>query len=122
MVPRAGLEPAQVKTRRILSPLRLPFRHPGTDKISSLQMLEAAPGFEPGIRVLQTHALPLGYAAIFSTHMSNKMLRIFYKATCNKAASCCIVIMSLCLLKSTNGSTILCKYNSNPGPSTGNLC
>jgi CrcB protein len=24
---------------------------------------EAAPGFEPGIRVLQTHALPLGYAA-----------------------------------------------------------
>jgi hypothetical protein len=25
--------------------------------------LEAAPGFEPGIKVLQTHALPLGYAA-----------------------------------------------------------
>src|SRR5262245_59268389 len=25
--------------------------------------MEAAPGFEPGIRVLQTHALPLGYAA-----------------------------------------------------------
>ena len=25
--------------------------------------LEAAPGFEPGVRVLQTHALPLGYAA-----------------------------------------------------------
>ncbi len=25
--------------------------------------LEAAPGIEPGIKVLQTHALPLGYAA-----------------------------------------------------------
>jgi hypothetical protein len=27
-------------------------------------VLEAAPGFEPGIKVLQTSALPLGYAAI----------------------------------------------------------
>ena len=26
--------------------------------------LEATPGFEPGIRVLQTRALPLGYVAI----------------------------------------------------------
>jgi hypothetical protein len=26
--------------------------------------LEAAPGFEPGIKVLQTSALPLGYAAV----------------------------------------------------------
>ncbi len=26
--------------------------------------LEATPGFEPGIKVLQTSALPLGYAAI----------------------------------------------------------
>lgn len=26
-------------------------------------MLEAAPGFEPGIKALQAHALPLGYAA-----------------------------------------------------------
>ena len=25
--------------------------------------MEAAPGFEPGIKVLQTSALPLGYAA-----------------------------------------------------------
>ena len=25
--------------------------------------MEAPPGFEPGIRVLQTHALPLGYSA-----------------------------------------------------------
>ena len=27
-------------------------------------LLEATPGFEPGIRVLQTRALPLGYIAI----------------------------------------------------------
>jgi hypothetical protein len=46
-------------TRGILSPLRLPIppsRH--------TNFLEAAPGFEPGIGVLQTPALPLGYAAI----------------------------------------------------------
>ncbi len=27
--------------------------------------VEAAPGFEPGMKVLQTSALPLGYAALF---------------------------------------------------------
>jgi hypothetical protein len=58
MVPRAGLEPARIYIRGILSPLRLPIppsRHNKT--------VEAAPGFEPGIGVLQTPALPLGYAA-----------------------------------------------------------
>jgi hypothetical protein len=37
--------------------------------------LEAAPGFEPGIKVLQTHALPLGYAAIndyFKSYLAAK--------------------------------------------------
>jgi hypothetical protein len=29
-----------------------------------MAFLEAPPGFEPGIRVLQTHALPLGYSAL----------------------------------------------------------
>ena len=29
--------------------------------------MEAAPGFEPGVGVLQTPALPLGYAAVLST-------------------------------------------------------
>jgi hypothetical protein len=56
VVPRAGLEPAQGFPRRILSPLRLPLPPP--------RPVEAAPGFEPGIRVLQTLALPLGYAAL----------------------------------------------------------
>ena len=125
VVPRAGLEPAQVYTRRILSPLRLPFRHLGisilynfkyfnlriskkliffsdscynhaiiriwrskiTKNICSpaspkgyattvltgdsqtkprkRRRLEAAPGFEPGVTVLQTIALPLGYAALY---------------------------------------------------------
>ena len=27
--------------------------------------MEAPPGFEPGLRVLQTLALPLGYSAVF---------------------------------------------------------
>ena len=30
MVPRAGVEPARPYGQRILSPQRLPFRHPGT--------------------------------------------------------------------------------------------
>ena len=30
--------------------------------LSVLLNLEVAPGFEPGIKVLQTYALPLGYA------------------------------------------------------------
>ena len=29
-------------------------------------LLEATPGFEPGIRVLQTRALPLGYIATYN--------------------------------------------------------
>ena len=28
--------------------------------------MEATPGFEPGIRVLQTRALPLGYIAVYT--------------------------------------------------------
>ena len=30
-----------------------------------MSYLEAPPGFEPGIRVLQTRALPLGYSALY---------------------------------------------------------
>ena len=33
------------------------------DRFRSL-LLEATPGFEPGVKVLQTSALPLGYVAI----------------------------------------------------------
>ena len=61
MVPRAGLEPARAKAQRILSPLRLPI--PPSRQFQFF--VEAAPGFEPGVRVLQTLALPLGYAALF---------------------------------------------------------
>ena len=34
-------------------------------RLFTVAHLEAPPGFEPGIRVLQTRALPLGYSAIF---------------------------------------------------------
>ena len=34
MVPRAGVEPARPFGQRILSPQRLPFRHPGTWSVS----------------------------------------------------------------------------------------
>ena len=66
-MPRVGLEPTQTYVRRILSPLRLPFRHPGTDDI----FLEVAPRVELGIKVLQTTALPLGYATTFFIFVSD---------------------------------------------------
>ena len=56
VVPLAGLEPARMLLRGILSPLRLPISPPR-------QFLEAPPRFELGVRVLQTLALPLGYGA-----------------------------------------------------------
>jgi hypothetical protein len=70
MVPGAGLEPARIYIRGILSPLRLPIPPP-----RRTNLLEAAPGFEPGIGVLQTPALPLGYAAtrIISILINNKL-------------------------------------------------
>ena len=35
-------------------------------------LLEATPGFEPGIRVLQTRALPLGYSADNILYVNDK--------------------------------------------------
>ncbi len=57
LVPEAGLEPARACTRGILSPLCLPV--PPLRR----KMMEATPGFEPGMEILQTSALPLGYVA-----------------------------------------------------------
>ncbi len=67
LVPGAGVEPARPCGQGILSPPRLPFRHPGDrtkrndpgrgpESCRSAQ-LEATGGFEPPIRVLQTPAL-----------------------------------------------------------------
>ena len=36
MVPRAGVEPARPFGQRILSPQRLPFRHPGTLSVARI--------------------------------------------------------------------------------------
>ena len=46
-----------IKDRGILSPLRLPVP-------PLRQKMEATPGFEPGIKDLQSSALPLGYVAL----------------------------------------------------------
>ena len=51
--------------RGILSPLRLPVPPPRQVYMDDKNM-EAAPRIELGIKVLQTSALPLGYAAIWS--------------------------------------------------------
>jgi hypothetical protein len=48
-----------IYSRGILSPLRLPVPPPRQ------KYLEAAPGIEPGVKDLQSSALPLGYAALF---------------------------------------------------------
>ena len=48
MVPRAGVEPARPFGQRILSPQRLPFRHPGMSRIlPSLCSLPLAEIFLP---------------------------------------------------------------------------
>ena len=89
MVPRAGLEPAQAIARRILSPLRLPNSAISAHKTK----LEAAPGIEPGIRVLQTRALPLGYAAAsssskpFSCIIANKSFASITESSCSSGFS-----------------------------------
>ena len=57
MIPAVGVEPTLPWRNGILSPARLPI--PPRRQI----IMEAATGLEPVIRVLQTHALPLGYAA-----------------------------------------------------------
>jgi hypothetical protein len=43
MVPRAGVEPARPFGQRILSPQRLPFRHPGM--LSATEFYQAFPLF-----------------------------------------------------------------------------
>ena len=53
--------------RGILSPLRLPVPPPRQVYMNVIDCnMEAAPRIELGIKVLQTSALPLGYAAIWS--------------------------------------------------------
>ena len=72
LVPLAGLEPARMLLRGILSPLRLPIppQRPvaicfcKNSALSRRVLMEAPPRFELGVKVLQTRALPLGYGAI----------------------------------------------------------
>jgi hypothetical protein len=51
-----GLEPSRPSSQQILSLLCLPFHHTPNS--------QAAPGFEPGVKDLQSSALPLGHAAL----------------------------------------------------------
>ena len=47
----------------------IPSRLPDSTKkdiLSDVLFLEAPPGIEPGMKVLQTSALPLGYSALFT--------------------------------------------------------
>ncbi len=59
-MPGTGIEPVRFNSRRILSPVRLPV--PATP--AGNKIMEATPGFEPGVKELQSSALPLGYVAI----------------------------------------------------------
>jgi hypothetical protein len=60
MVPRAGLEPARAFGPRDFKSLASTY-----SATPAYTKLEAAPRIELGIAVLQTTALPLGYAANF---------------------------------------------------------
>ena len=47
MVPRAGVEPARPFGQRILSPQRLPFRHPGMLSVTRILARIAVPRKHP---------------------------------------------------------------------------
>ena len=108
MVPRAGFEPAQAispKDFKSFASTISPPRH-------IYFLLEAAPGFEPGIRVLQTHALPLGYAA------TSELLPA--RSRFNFRANSSIVITGITLWSdSSNLIIVFVRYNCWPGPSVG---
>ena len=63
MVPLAGLEPARMLLRGILSPLRLPIPPQRHMPLRAFNWRHH-PESNWGIKVLQTSALPLGYGAI----------------------------------------------------------
>ena len=76
VVPLTGLEPVRMLLRGILSPLRLPIppqRHNMIKRklctVKCRVFLEAPPGFEPGVKVLQTLALPLGDSAVLPVRL-----------------------------------------------------
>ena len=52
------------------------MRNKRKNSLNFKEFLEARTGFEPVIRVLQTHALPLGYRAA---------TKLLYKKKCQKA-------------------------------------
>ncbi len=60
LVPMTGIEPV-----RAINPRDFKSRA-SASSATSAKYLEAAPRFELGIKVLQTSALPLGYAANFN--------------------------------------------------------
>ena len=49
--------------RRLFASVNVGLRHDAEDRDSLNEKLEAPPGFEPGMEVLQTSALPLGDGA-----------------------------------------------------------
>ncbi|MDI3534722.1 MAG: hypothetical protein PWQ82_1087 [Thermosediminibacterales bacterium] len=70
MVPGTGIEPVRAyRARRILSPVRLPVPPPRHIKLYINTLIQFCswrrhPDLNRGIKVLQTSALPLGYAAM----------------------------------------------------------
>ena len=71
MVQVVGLEPTRSCPLRILSPVRLPFRH-------TWSVWRYHPDLNRGIKVLQTFALPLGDGTI-----KNKTLEVIFKNATN---------------------------------------
>ena len=90
MVPLAGLEPARMLLRGILSPLRLPippqrrmdnFKKNSAHEIRCRVFWRRHPDLNRGIKVLQTLALPLGYSAVYFAGLckiKEKTVQIFW--------------------------------------------
>ncbi len=61
MAGRVGFEPTVAFTTPVFKTGA--FNHSAISRFRAREVLEAPPGFEPGIRALQARALPLGYGA-----------------------------------------------------------
>lgn len=85
-VPRAGLEPARCNQPRILSPLCLPFHHPG-NMVHNIYVMEVQAGVEPANGGFANRSVrPLRHCTIHFIHTYKKFFHssIFFSEALEK--------------------------------------
>ena len=85
--------------------------------------MEATPGFEPGIRVLQTRALPLGYIAINYIRLYTKyFVSILYLILVCRLFSLYFIICFYLLDMTLILKIYIIKFGAGNGAQTRDLC